>query len=298
MKVAQYESERGYFIGLDLNGSWINYSKASAAYYALMHDVSLLPRPTIETLLERGQFDVREFRAVAAFVRKHRLQHAVAIPREVLLRAPLVRPRKIIALGLNYALHVKEGSLARPKEPVIFMKAGSSVIDPEEPIRIPRGLGRMDHEVELALVIGKKAKAVRRRDAYSHIAGYTICNDVTARSLQTQDINNRYPWFRTKSFDTFSPLGPWIVTTDAIRHPVRLDIECRVNGRLRQHSNTRHLLFDIPAIIEYVSKHITLEPGDVISTGTPEGIGRIENGDTVVCRIQHIGELRNPVKFA
>lgn len=298
MKIAQYESERGYFIGLDLDGSWINYSKASAAYYALKHDVSLLPRPTIETLLERGQFDVREFRAVGAFVKKHRLQPLVAMPREVLLRAPLVRPRKIIALGLNYALHVKEGSLTRPKEPVIFMKAGSSVIDPEEPIRIPRGLGRMDHEVELALVIGKQAKAVKRRDAYSYIAGYTICNDVTARALQTQDINNRYPWFRTKSFDTFTPLGPWIVTTDAIRQPVRLDIECRVNGRLRQHSNTRHLLFDIPTIIEFVSKHITLEPGDVISTGTPEGIGRIENGDTVVCRIQHIGELRNLVKYA
>jgi len=297
MKLAQFETDFGYFIGLELDGSWINYSKASSAYYLLMHSITLLHRPTIESLLERGQFDVREFHAVAAFVRKHRLQHTVAIPRDVLLRAPIMRPRKIVALGLNYALHVKEGTLNKPKEPVIFMKAGTSVIDPEEPIRIPRGLGRMDHEVELAVVIGKTATAVKRRHAYDYVAGYTICNDVTARSLQTQDINNRYPWFRTKSFDTFTPLGPWIVTTDAIRQPVRLDIECRVNGKIRQHSNTRHLLFDIPTVIEYISKHITLEPGDIISTGTPEGIGRIEHGDTVVCRIQHIGELKNPVKY-
>lgn len=295
MKIGQFESELGYFIGLELDGKWINYSKASSAFYLLMHGISLMHRPTIESLLERGQFDVEEFRAVAAFVKKHRLQPAVAMPREYLLRAPVMRPRKIIALGLNYALHVKEGSLDKPREPVIFMKAGSSVIDPEEPIRIPRGLGRMDHEVELALVVGRTATGVKRRHAYEYIAGYTILNDVTARALQTQDINNRYPWFRTKSFDTFTPLGPWLITTDAIRPPVRLDVECRVNGRIRQRSNTRRLLFDIPTIIEYVSKHITLEPGDIISTGTPEGIGRIDHGDTVVCRIQHIGELRNPV---
>ena len=104
----------------------------------------------------------------------------------------------------------------------------------------------MDHEVELAVVIGKTATGVKRTKANDYIAGYTICNDVTARSMQTEDINRRYPWFRTKSLDTFTPLGPWIVTTDAIRQPVRLDIECRVNGKVRQHSNTRHLLFDIP----------------------------------------------------
>jgi 2-keto-4-pentenoate hydratase/2-oxohepta-3-ene-1,7-dioic acid hydratase in catechol pathway len=113
--------------------------------------------------------------------------------------------------------------------------------------------------------------------------------------MQTDDINRRYPWFRSKSLDTFAPLGPWIVTTDAIREPVRLDIECRVNGKVRQRSNTRNMLFDIPTIIEYISKHITLEPGDVITTGTPEGIGRIEHGDTVLCRIEQIGDLKNPV---
>lgn len=296
MKVAQCESEQGFFIGLELDGKWINYSKASAIYYALVHDVTLLPRPTIEALLERGQFDAREFKTVAGFVRKNSLQRYLAPPAEMIMRAPLMRPRKIIALGLNYALHVKEGSLTRPAEPVLFMKAGSSVIDPGEAIRIPRGLGRIDHEVELAVVIGKTASGVHRKKALEYVAGYTICNDVTARSLQTEDINRRYPWFRTKSFDTFTPMGPWIVTADAIRTPVRLDVECRVNGVVRQRSNTRHMLFDIPSIIEYISRTITLDPGDVISTGTPEGIGPIRHGDTVACRIEGIGELKNPVR--
>lgn len=295
MKVAQFESENGFFIGLDLDGSWINYSKASALYYSMVHDLIVDPRPAIETLLELEQFDAEEFRAVAAFIRKNKLQKFVVPPREVLLRAPVMRPGKIIALGLNYALHVKEGSFDKPKEPVIFMKAGSCVIDPGEAIRIPRGMGRMDHEVELAVVIGKTASGVKRTKANDYIAGYTICCDVTARSMQTEDINRRYPWFRSKSLDTFAPLGPWMVTTDAIRQPVRLDIECRVNGKVRQQSNTRHLLFDIPTVIEYISKHITLEPGDIISTGTPGGIGRIEHGDTVKCRIEQIGELKNPV---
>jgi 2-keto-4-pentenoate hydratase/2-oxohepta-3-ene-1,7-dioic acid hydratase in catechol pathway len=296
MKVAQFDGENGFFIGLEVDGQWINYSKASAIYYELVLDVRLPPRPTIEALLEYEQFDVREFRTVAGFVRANKLQRFMKPPAENLLRAPLMRPRKIVALGLNYSLHVKEGSLSKPSEPVLFMKAGSSVLDPGAPIRIPRGLGRMDHEVELAVVIGKTASGVKRSKAFDHVAGYTICNDVTARALQTEDINRRYPWFRTKSFDTFTPMGPWLVTTDAIRKPVRLDIECRVNGKVRQRSNTRHMLFDIPSIIEYVSRYITLDPGDVISTGTPEGIGRIEHGDTVVCRIEGIGDLENPVR--
>jgi acylpyruvate hydrolase len=296
MKVAQCEGEDGLFVGLEVEGQWINYSKASAIYYALLHDLMVPPRPTIEVLLEQGQFVAKEFQTVASFIRKHKMQRYLMPPGEVVLKAPLMRPRKIVALGLNYGLHVKEGSLSKPSEPVLFMKAGSSVIDPGAPIRIPRGLGRMDHEVELAVVIGKTASGVKRTKAMEHVAGYTICNDVTARALQTEDINRRYPWFRTKSFDTFTPLGPWIVTADAIRQPVRLDIECRVNGKVRQRSNTRHMLFDIPSIIAYVSRYITLEPGDVISTGTPEGIGRIEDGDTVTCRIEGIGELKNPVR--
>jgi 2-keto-4-pentenoate hydratase/2-oxohepta-3-ene-1,7-dioic acid hydratase in catechol pathway len=155
----------------------------------------------------------------------------------------------------------------------------------------------MDHEVELAVVIGMRASGIKRKEAHRYVAGYTICNDVTARSLQTKDINNRHPWFRSKSFDTFTPLGPWLVTADEIRRPVHLGIECRVNGKLRQRANTKDLVFDIPTIIEEVTRNITLEPGDVISTGTPAGIGPIQHGDIVVCRIGGIGELINPVRW-
>lgn len=296
MKIAQYEHEQGLVIGLEIDGRWVDYTKAFAAYTLLEQSVAMLPRTTIDQLLARGEFDERLFRTVAAFVRKNKLQRFLKLPSGVALRAPLLRPGKIVALGLNYALHIKEGSFSVPKEPIIFMKAGSSVVGPGETVRIPRGIGRIDHEVELGVVIGKTATGVSRRNAWKFIAGYTICNDVTARSLQTRDINNRHPWFRSKSYDTFSPIGPWIVTTEDIRRPVHLDLECRVNGRIRQKANTRSLVFDIPTVIECITRNITLEPGDIISTGTPEGIGPIRHGDTVVCRIQNIGELRNPVR--
>jgi 2-keto-4-pentenoate hydratase/2-oxohepta-3-ene-1,7-dioic acid hydratase in catechol pathway len=154
----------------------------------------------------------------------------------------------------------------------------------------------MDHEVELAVIIGRRATAVKKKEALSYVAGYTILNDVTARELQTSDLEKKHPWFRSKSYDTFTPLGPWIVTADEIGAPIELRLECSVNGKVRQKSNTRNMVFDVLTQIEFISRLITLEPGDIISTGTPHGIGPIEDGDEVVCRIQNIGELRNPVR--
>jgi 5-oxopent-3-ene-1,2,5-tricarboxylate decarboxylase / 2-hydroxyhepta-2,4-diene-1,7-dioate isomerase len=296
MKVAQFEDDFGYFVGVKQKGKWINYTKASAVYHLLERDIAVIPRTTIDGMIERGVFDPAEMAKVMQFIVGHQLQEQVLIPEDARPCAPLRRPGKIVALGLNYLLHAKEGSFAVPQEPVLFMKASSSIIGPGETVRIPRGAGRMDHEVELAVVIGRTATGVKKKDAYKYVAGYTICNDVTARAMQTKDMNNRHPWFRTKSFDSFTPLGPWIVTADEIVPPVHLDLECRVNGVLRQNSNTRNLIFDIPAIIEAVSRYITLEPGDLISTGTPHGIGPIKHGDIMVCRIQGIGELVNPVR--
>jgi 5-oxopent-3-ene-1,2,5-tricarboxylate decarboxylase / 2-hydroxyhepta-2,4-diene-1,7-dioate isomerase len=296
VKIAQYAHDDDLAIGIDVDGRWLDYTKAHAAYSLFEDSMAVHPRTTIQQLLARGEFDEALFTNVVRFIKKNRLQKALQMPSSCRLLAPLLRPGKIIALGINYALHANEGIVSLPKEPIIFMKASSSVIGPEETVRIPRGMGRMDHEAELAVVIGKTATGVKRRNAWDVIAGYTICNDVTARTIQKQDITDRHPWFRSKSFDTFCPLGPWIVTREEIRPPVHLDIECRVNGKLRQKANTRALVFDIPNVIEYITRTITLEPGDVISTGTPEGIGPIRHGDTVVCRIQNIGELRNPVR--
>jgi 2-keto-4-pentenoate hydratase/2-oxohepta-3-ene-1,7-dioic acid hydratase in catechol pathway len=296
MKIAQFEDTQGYCIGIEWNGRWINYSDAEAAATSITHNVVVEPTTTILQLLEEGRFEAAEFRSVLQFLRQHRLEKRYLIGKEAVLKAPVLRPPKIIALGLNYVLHAKEGNFAVPKEPIIFAKAGSSVIGPDEAIRLPRGMGRMDHEVELAVVIGRKATEVKKKDAYSYVVGYTILNDVTARDLQTNDLKVQHPWFRSKSFDTFTPLGPWIVTTDEIKPPVHLHLECRVNGKIRQQANTRDLVFDIPTIIEFITNYITLEPGDIISTGTPEGIGPIRHGDVVSCRVAKIGELRNPVQ--
>jgi 5-oxopent-3-ene-1,2,5-tricarboxylate decarboxylase/2-hydroxyhepta-2,4-diene-1,7-dioate isomerase len=297
MKIAQYQDDDSLMIGLEANGRWIDYTRAFSAQLLIEENLTTMPRTTVEQLLRRGEFDEARFKVVAAFVKKHALQRHFSLPPTAKLCAPVRRPGKIIALGLNYALHAKEASRQVPDEPVLFMKAGSSVIGPDEIVRIPRAMGRMDHEVELAVVIGKTATKVTKRNAWDVVAGFTICNDVTARDIQKQDINNRYPWFRSKSFDTFCPMGPWIVTKGGFPLPPHVNIECRVNGAVRQKANTRALIFDIPTVIECVTRHITLEPGDIISTGTPEGIGPIRHGDTMGCRIQHIGELRNPVRY-
>jgi len=296
MKIAQFEDNQGYCIGVEARGKWINYSRAEVLYYLLRHGVAVEQVPTLQHYLESGEYSLAGMKQILDFVIGGDLLKHLLLGRDAVMKAPILRPPKIVALGLNYLLHAQEGSFEVPKEPIIFVKAGSSVIGPNETVRVPRGLGRMDHEVELAVVIGKTASRVKKKSAYGFIAGYTICNDVTARSVQTKDIERRHPWFRSKSFDTFTPLGPWMLTADEIRPPVRLPLECRVNGRIRQKANTRELVFDIPTIIEFITKQITLEPGDIVSTGTPEGIGPIKHGDTMVCRIRQLGELRNPVR--
>jgi len=295
MKIAQFETRDGFCIGVQHRGRWVNYTKAEAFYALNVGHAAMERLTTIGVMLETEGLDTLRIREVLRFAGS--LGRHVQVPRGAVLRAPLLRPAKIVALGLNYVLHAKEGSFDVPKEPIIFVKVGSSVIGPGETVRIPRNLGRMDHEVELAVVIGKRATGVARKNAFQYVAGYTIVNDVSARSLQTKDLEKRYPWFRSKSFDTFTPMGPWIVSADEIRPPVRLNLECRVNGRLRQKANTRDLVFDIPAVIEFITKYITLDPGDVISTGTPEGIGPITGGDTMTCTVQKIGTLTNPVRY-
>jgi len=296
MKIAQFEDTQGFCIGLHQSGRWINFTDAEAAFTSITQNVVVEPTTTILQLLEDGRFDSAEFKRVLQFLKQHKLENKYLISKDAVLKAPVLRPPKIVALGLNYALHAKEGNAAVPTEPIIFMKAGSSVIGPGEPILLPQGLGRMDHEVELAVVIGLRATAVRKKEAMKYVSGFTILNDVTARELQSNDLEQKHPWFRSKSFDTFTPLGPWIITADEIASPVRLGLECRVNGALRQKSNTKNLVFDIPTLIEFISKFISLEPGDIISTGTPQGIGPIKHGDEVVCRIEKIGELQNPVR--
>jgi len=198
------------------------------------------------------------------------------------------RPSKIVAVGLNYRDHIAEFGHPVPENPIIFIKPSSSVIAPGERIILPQSSQRVDYEAELAMVIKKRARRVRKEEAPQYILGYTCFNDVTARDLQKKDGQ----WTRAKSFDTFSPIGPWIETDF---DPRNAEIKCYLNGTLRQHSNTGNLLFSAWELLSFVSEIMTLLPGDVIATGTPSGVGPMEPGDVVEIVIQGIGILRNEV---
>jgi 2-keto-4-pentenoate hydratase/2-oxohepta-3-ene-1,7-dioic acid hydratase in catechol pathway len=199
-----------------------------------------------------------------------------------------VRPSKIICVGLNYKDHAGEVGKALPPEPQLFLKPPSAVIGPGDPIRLPPGVGRVDHEAELALVVGKRAHRVPRARAWDYILGLTCLNDVTAREMQRKETQ----YTRAKGFDTFAPIGPCVAT--GLRDEAR-GVEAWVNNDRRQASNTRHLIFPLDLIVEYVTFVMTLEPGDIISTGTPEGIGPLTAGDTVTVKVEGVGELTNPV---
>jgi len=209
--------------------------------------------------------------------------------------APLPRPNRIIAIGRNYADHAAEQDADVPTEPIVFQKSETSVIGPDKPIVIPEDAGRCDFEGELAVVIGKRGRNVSEKEAMDYVAGYTLINDVTARDEQKRAIARSLPWFMSKSYDTFGPLGPCIVTADEIRNPHALEITTSVNGEVKQKAKTSDMLFTIPKLIAYISHRITLEPGDVIATGTPSGIGQIKPGDVVEVTIAEIGTLSNPV---
>jgi 2-keto-4-pentenoate hydratase/2-oxohepta-3-ene-1,7-dioic acid hydratase in catechol pathway len=212
----------------------------------------------------------------------------------VTLSAPIARPGKIFAIGLNYADHVAESKLEVPAEQVWFTKAQTSINGPHDPILIAAGAPKVDYEVELVAVIGRRGKHIVPERAAEHVFGYCVGNDVTERAWQLRTPQ----WSLGKSFDTHAPTGPWITTSDEVGDPHALDIECRVNGELRQKSNTRHLIFNVWEQIAHLSKAMTLEPGDLIFTGTPAGVGAAMKprqflwpGDIVRCEIANLGAL-------
>ncbi len=212
--------------------------------------------------------------------------------------APVPRPGKIICIGLNYRDHAAESKMAIPEKPVVFSKFSSAVIAPGEPVVLPSTSQQVDYEAELAVVIGRRAKHVSADRAYDYVLGYTAFNDVSARDFQFADGQ----WQRGKSCDTFAPMGQTIVTTDTIKDPHKLSIKLVLNGETMQNSNTDQLIFGVPALIEFLSQSITLEPGDVIATGTPSGVGFarkppvfLKPGDRMEVLIEGMGGLGNPV---
>lgn len=211
---------------------------------------------------------------------------------------PLPIPGKVIAVGLNYKDHAKEANVPVPTLPILFTKWTTSLIAPESAIILHKGITQLDWEAELAVVIGKRASRVSKADAFNYVAGYTCMNDVTDREAQSKDGQ----WVRSKSYDTYGPIGPRVVSHAEIGDPHNLKIEARLNGKTMQSSNTSNLVFGIDYLIEYITRTITLEPGDVITTGTPHGVGTFWNppifmkpGDVIEVEIEKIGILKNHV---
>lgn len=214
-----------------------------------------------------------------------------------------LRPTKIVALGLNYLDHIAESKSVVggeiPTEPVLFPKTPNVLIASGDNIVLPAFVAaygfddpRVDHEAELAFIVKDRCKDVRPEDALDHILGFTCMNDVSQRNLQHGDKSG---WYRGKSLDTFGPIGPRLVPVDAIGDPQNLDITCRLNGKVKQQSNTRHMIFKIPEILAFISRNFTLMPGDIVMTGTPAGVSPLHHGDVVEVEIEGIGILSNPV---
>jgi 2-keto-4-pentenoate hydratase/2-oxohepta-3-ene-1,7-dioic acid hydratase in catechol pathway len=199
-----------------------------------------------------------------------------------------VEPSKIVAVGLNYRDHAAEQGKPLPAEPLIFLKPSTAVVGPGAPIRLPPGAGRVDHEAEMAVVIGRRASRVPAAEALDHVLGVTCANDVTARDIQRRE----QQYTRPKGFDTFAPLGPAVVVG---LDPSALEVEGWVNGERRQGSTTAQLIFPVPELVAFISHVMTLLPGDIISTGTPSGIGPLAAGDVVTIRVSGVGDLVNPV---
>jgi 2-keto-4-pentenoate hydratase/2-oxohepta-3-ene-1,7-dioic acid hydratase in catechol pathway len=211
---------------------------------------------------------------------------------------PAVYPSKILAIGRNYSDHALEGGAEPPKTPMIFNKLPNSLSAHNAPIVMPTITDQVDFEAELAVVMGRRAKRVSEAEALDYVFGYTLMNDVTAREIQRGDGQ----WTRGKGLDTFAPLGPFITTRDEIADVHKLNIEGLLNGEVMQSSNTSRMIFNIPYLVSYISQDITLEPGDIISTGTPEGVGAfrkppvwLKGGDVFEVTIDELGTLRNPV---
>jgi 2-keto-4-pentenoate hydratase/2-oxohepta-3-ene-1,7-dioic acid hydratase in catechol pathway len=211
------------------------------------------------------------------------------IPLDKCKLLPPADPTKIILVGLNYKDHARELKMKVPKEPIIFLKPSSSLAAHKDSIVYPESVGRLDYEAELALVIKRKAKNIPKNKAKDYILGYTCLNDITARDLQTKDGQ----WTRAKSFDGFCPLGPWLETGI---EPSSLRIASYLNGVLKQYSNTANFIFPVDYLVSFISRVMTLSPGDVISTGTPYGVGSMQRGDTIEVDIENIGRLKNHVR--
>ncbi|HWM02931.1 MAG TPA: fumarylacetoacetate hydrolase family protein [Actinophytocola sp.] len=256
--------------------------------------VELLNSPDRERVVEQALLAVTEPGT------RDRLRAAGALCglEDVELAPPVVAPSKVLCLALNYRAHAAEGGFVPPERPVLFLKGPNTLCGHGADVVVPPASRRIDHEGELAVVIGRRARHLSEVDWPDAVAGYTIMNDLTARDLQLADIENGHPWDLPKSFDGYGPTGPWLVSPDEVADPQALDLTVTVDGEVRQSASTGEMIFGVGELLCHLSSVLTLEPGDVIATGTPEGIGPVGDGSTVEVSISGIGVLRNTIRFA
>ncbi len=282
-------------IGLDTEQGQFDFTYV----WQLFKDIKNYPRAPelnfLQIMVEMDYFSKQTFTEVLEAVQVFKKPQELRITGNLNFDVPIARPQKILCLGRNYRAHAEEWKSTVPDQPMFFSKLPSALLAHEKQIQIPAETGRVDHEIELAVVIGKQAHSVSESKAMEHVAGYTIANDVTARAMQGEDIKKGRPWTLSKGFDTFCPMGPYLVPADAIDNPHNLQMELTVNGVTKQKANTQDMVFKIPQLISHISKYITLQPGDIICTGTPEGTLPIQAGDVVEARIEGLGVLRNSV---
>lgn len=295
MKLINFYQSGQIRLGTQWRERWID-ATAAAADGILLRQLDV-PPATIEDLLVHDgglQLLESEFTETPA----EALNHYVFDVSAVTLKAPILRPQKILGIGLNYRDHAEEFKIPIPAFPIVFGMYANAIVGPGDPIVIPPATSQVDYEAELGVVIGKRALRVPLDQALQFVAGYTIVHDVSARDIQFGDKQ----WTRGKSIDTFAPIGPCLVTQSELGDGSGLGIELRLNGQTLQKSNTRNLIFSVPFLVSGISQTMTLEPGDVIATGTPSGVGYVRKppiflkaGDTVEIEIERIGLLQNPV---
>jgi 5-oxopent-3-ene-1,2,5-tricarboxylate decarboxylase / 2-hydroxyhepta-2,4-diene-1,7-dioate isomerase len=284
-------------IGVETDDGRFDLSRAFDIYQHARRAHQVVSFSFLQVMVEMGYFSAAAVGKILSDPWVRSKERELALGSDIRYDVPITRPSKIICLGRNYGAHARELNHAVPKEPVIFCKAPSTLLAHGQDIVIPHWLDtRVDHEAELALVIGKTGHHIPRDEALSHVAGYTIVNDVTARAMQKEDMDRSDPWFRSKSIDTFCPIGPYLVPSDEIADPQDLEIKLTVNGETRQQARTGDMLFPVQVLIEHISRFMTLNSGDIIATGTPEGVSPIQDGDVVEISITGLGTLMNKVR--
>jgi len=313
VKLAMFRSGREMKLGLvwgekiiDLNGGFQLLRRHSS------RPEKERPIPDMKSFLAMGSMAQKRVRRLESFVKKQLAGQGRVAPgwgrliyglNQVQILPPLSHPPKILCLARNYVSHAREvtGDTPLPTSLLVFMKPSTAIIGPEDAVVIPPDCQKLDHEVELAVVIGQKGRYIPKEKAMDHVAGYTIINDISDREYIVQKETQRVNWFFMKAQDTFAPLGPYLVLSDEIKDPHALRLRLWVNGELRQDSSGEDMIFKIPEIIAQISRFVTLEPGDILATGTPTGTSfstkqYLKGGDVVECEIEGIGRLKNSIR--